>query len=143
MRMGPAVLARDEGVCASVTAFRQGEGVSALIAALRTHITRLEQGQAQFAAAKGRGSPWTMGLAEIDRHLPAQGLLRSGLHDVSPRAYGDLPAAMGFALALALRRLGDAQERRPLLWCRLKTAEREYGRLYGHGLERLGLPRQR
>ena len=50
---------------------------------------------------------------------------------------------MGFALALALRRLADAQERRPLLWCRLAAHEREYGRLYGHGLERLGLPRHR
>ena len=50
---------------------------------------------------------------------------------------------MGFALGLALRRLADAQEQRPLLWCRLAGQEREYGRLYGHGLERLGLSRQR
>ena len=63
-----------------------------------------------------------MGLPELDRHLPAQGLARGGLHDVSPRAHGDQPAAMGFALALALRRLADAQERRPLLWCRLASA---------------------
>ena len=61
-----------------------------------------------------------MGLPELDRHLPAQGLARGGLHDVSPRAHGDQPAAMGFALALALRRLADPQERRPLLWCRLR-----------------------
>ena len=83
------------------------------------------------------------GLPDLDRHLPEQGLLRNGLHDVSPRAYGDAPAAMGFALALALRRLADTQERRPLLWCRLEREEREHGRLYGHGLERLGLPRPR
>lgn len=54
-----------------------------------------------------------------------------------------MPAAMGFALALAVRRLADPAERRPLLWCRLARSEREYGRLYGHGLERLGLPRRR
>jgi protein ImuA len=75
--------------------------------------------------------------------LPVQGLQRSGLHDVSPRAYGDQPAVMGFALALVLRRLSDVGERRPLLWCRLAAHEREHGRLYGHGLERLGLPRHR
>ena len=32
---------------------------------------------------------------------------------------------------------------RLLLWCRLQAQEREHGRLYGHGLERLGLPRHR
>lgn len=110
---------------------------------LRDHIARLEQGHAQFEKPKSRAQPWLTGLAELDRHLPAQGLQRAGLHDVSPRAYGDQPAAMGFALALALRRLADPQERRPLLWCRLAAHEREHGRLYGHGLERLGLPRHR
>jgi protein ImuA len=84
-----------------------------------------------------------MGVPALDRHLPAQGMARGGLHDVSPLSHGDQPAAMGFALALALRRLSDAQERRPLLWCRLQAQEREHGRLYGHGLERLGLPRHR
>jgi protein ImuA len=143
MRMGPAVISRDEGVCASVTAFRRGADVSPLIDALRAHIARIEQSQSQFERQRQRSVPWTMGLADIDRHLPAQGLLRDGLHDVSPRAYGDQPAAMGFALALALRRLADTQERRPLLWCRLAKEEREYGRLYGHGLERMGLPRRR
>ena len=144
MRREPAHhVARSGETCAAVTPFRQGEGAAPLIAALRAHITRLEQGHARFEASRGKASPWVMGLPELDRHLPAQGLPRAGLHDVSPRAHGDQPAAMGFALALALRRLADAQERRPLLWCRLSAHEREHGRLYGHGLERLGLSRQR
>ena len=143
MRMEPAVLARGEGGCTPVTAFRHGEEVKPLIEALRRHIAHLDSSQAQFEPANGRGAPWLAGLPEIDRHLPAQGLLRHGLHDVSPAAYGDQPAAMGFALALALRRLADTQERRPLLWCRLAREEREHGRLYGHGLERLGLARAR
>jgi protein ImuA len=62
---------------------------------------------------------------------------------VAPVAYGDTPAAMGFALALALRRLADGFERRPVLWCRLDYQVREHGLLYGHGLEGLGLSRQR
>ena len=145
MRMGPAHhAARGGETCAAVTAFRRGEEDPApLIASLRAHITRLEQGHAQFQRQKTRAAPWLTGLPELDRHLPAQGLARGGLHDVSPRAHGDQPAAMGFALALALRRLADAGERRPLLWCRLSSHEREHGRLYGHGLERLGLPRHR
>jgi protein ImuA len=144
MRMEPAHGVRDGRLCAAVTAFRQGEDIASLIAALRQHITRIEQAHAQFdRSTRPRHAPWIMGLSELDRHLPAQGLVQSGLHDVSPRAYGDAPAAMGFALALALRRLTDAQERRPLLWCRLAKEEREHGRLYGHGLERLGLPRTR
>ena len=143
MRMGPAHAAGDRETCAAVSPFRRGENVAPLMETLRAHIARLEQAQGQFERRKGKTAPWMIGLAEIDRHLPAQGLLRAGLHDVSPRSHGDQPAAMGFALALALRRLSDAQERRPLLWCRLSVHEREHGRLYGHGLARLGLPRER
>ena len=144
MRIGPAHRgARGGETCAAATAFRQGEDAAPLLAALRAHIARIEHAHAQFERQRARAAPWVMGLPELDRHLPAQGLARGGLHDVSPRAHGDQPAAMGFALALALRRLSDTQERRPLLWCRLATHEREHGRLYGHGLERLGLPRHR
>lgn len=143
MRMEPARGLRGGEAFAPVAALRQRESVAPLIAALRQHIARIEQSAGQFEAVKGRGLPWTCGLAEVDRHLPAQGLMRAGLHDVSPAAYGDQPAAMGFALALALRRLTDSQERRPLLWCRLAAQEREHGRLYGHGLEGLGLARPR
>lgn len=114
-----------------------------LVEALRRHVARLDQGQIRLDRGRSRGLPWTFGLDAVDAHLPDQGLARAGLHDVAPRAYGDMPVAMGFSLALALRRLADPAERRPLLWCRLSRSESEYGRLYGHGLERLGLPRQR
>ena len=88
--------------------------MSPLLDALRAHIIRLEQGHAQFQQQqqKAKASPWVMGIPELDHHLPAQGLQRAGLHDVSPREYGDQPAAMGFALALALRRLADPQPTR-------------------------------
>ena len=144
MRWKPAQQgARGRETCTAVTSFHPGGDLPALLAALRAQIDRLEQGQARFAPQAARNAPWRTGLSVLDRHLPAQGLQRAGLHDVSPLAPGDQPAAMGFALALALCRLDDGQERRPLLWCRLAAQEREYGRLYGHGLERLGLPRQR
>ena len=100
MRMEPAQHgARGGETCAGVTPFRQGDDVAPLIAALRAHITRLEEGHARFERQRSRSAPWVMGLPELDRHLPAQGLLRGGLHDVSPRAHGDQPAALGFAPA--------------------------------------------
>jgi protein ImuA len=125
-----------------VAAASPGAEMSALVAALRRHIARIEQAL-PLAAAPRRGEAWTLGAPAVDRHLAAAGLARVGLHDVAPAAYGDMPAAMGFALALVRRRLADPGERRPFLWCRLARAEREYGRLYGHGLERLGLARPR
>ena len=141
MRMEPAREMRAGGVFASMPG--QESEIGPLIQALRRHIARIEEAHAQFGKPKARGQPWLTGVAELDSHLPAQGLLRAGLHDVSPVAYGDMPAAMGFALALALRRMADTSERRPLLWCRLAGTAREYGRLHGHGLERLGLSRRR
>jgi protein ImuA len=111
--------------------------------ALRGHIARLEKALPQLDKDRSRSLPWTFGVADIDAHLAAQGLARYGLHDVSPRDYGEVPAAMRVTLALALRRLGDASERRPLLWCRLAREVREYGNLYGHGVEFMGLPRHR
>lgn len=141
MRERPAHWMRAGSVCAP--AGGQEGGIGPLMAALRAHVARIEQAEGRIAAPKARGVPWTLGAEGTGRHLPEAGLARAGLHDVSPAAYGDMPAALGFALALALRRLADPSEHRPLLWCRLATEEREYGRLYGHGLERLGLPRHR
>jgi protein ImuA len=139
--MEPARLQRAEDL--GYSALRQREDIPAVLAALRRHIARIENHEPRLTHAHGRSRPWLPGLPAIDRHLPAQGLARCGLHDIAPVAHGDMPAAMGFALALVLCRLDDPSERRPLLWCRLAGAEREHGRLYGHGFERLGLVRRR
>lgn len=116
---------------------------SRLMALLRERIAKLENITPQLDKAGRSRKPWTIGIPDIDAHLASTGLARTGLHDVAPRHYGDMPAAMGAALALALRRLSDPTERRPLLWCRLAREVREYGNLYGHGLENLGLARSR
>jgi protein ImuA len=137
--MEPARRKRAEGFRVSANEMRNGQG--GLMAALRRHIATLEHSLPQFVQEPVQ--PWTIGISIIDHHLSRSGLVRNGLHDVAPQAYGDMPATMGFALALALRSLEDASERRPLLWCRLAREEREYGRLYGHGLETLGLARTR
>lgn len=125
--------------------FIQGPGhdPTRLFEALRGHIARLENSVPQFSGSRSRGQNWTFDVADIDSHLPERGLARSGLHDISPHAYGDIPAAMRFALAMAIRRVSDPVERRPLLWCRVVREVREYGNLYGHGIESMGLPRHR
>ena len=114
-----------------------------VFAALRGHIARLENSVPQLSGGRIRGQNWTFGVTDVDAHLPEQGLARSGLHDISPNAYGDIPAAMRLTLAMAIQRLSDPVERRPLLWCRVIREVREYGNLYGHGIESMGLPRHR
>lgn len=90
------------------------------------------------------GQAWNLGIPEIDRHLPQAGLAADGIHEIAPAAHGDMPAALGFAAALAVRRLqGTPEDDRPVLWCRLSAQAREWGGLYGHGLEALGLARRR
>ena len=124
---------------------------SLLLERLRTRIAGIEAAPSLIAAERNApvsAQSWALGLAEIDRHLPhigrEVGLAADGVHEIAPAAYGDMPAALGFAAALGVRRLdsGFADER-PLLWCRLSAGTGEWGRLYGHGLEALGLARQR
>jgi protein ImuA len=127
---------------------------SLLLERLRRHIAGIEAAPVLAAPAPGRApaerrSPvpaqaWNLGIPEIDRHLPQAGLAADGVHEIAPAAHGDMPAALGFAAALGVRRLqGVPADDRPVLWCRLAAQAREWGRLYGHGLEALGLARQR
>jgi protein ImuA len=129
-------------------------GRSLLLERLRARVARIETGGEAAPSptvegpAPGAAQGWGLGLAEIDRHLPQAGLAGDGVHEIAPAAHGDMPAALGFAAALAVRRLacgprGEPADDRPLLWCRLAAETREWGRIYGHGLEALGFPRQR
>jgi protein ImuA len=108
------------------------------LASLRTRISGIEQLKPVDAAS------WTLGVPEIDAHLPPGGLAPDAHHEIVAGAYPDMPAAMGFAASLALRRMFlDVSTARPLLWVRLCHATHEWGNLYGHGLARLGVPRDR
>ncbi|WP_428032643.1 ImuA family protein [Ancylobacter sp.] len=68
-------------------------------------------------------------------------LARGALHEVQAAQSADMPAATGFALALALRalRTAGAGEGRPLLWVRQDLADAEFGRLDAPGVAQLGL----
>src|SRR5512145_3453568 len=94
-----------------------------LLATLRQRILRLEGGMPDLAADQSSTAPitpWLLGLGPLDARLPVDGLDPAGVHEIAPREPGDAAAAMGFAAALAVRRLlSPGSEGRPLLWCRL------------------------
>lgn len=114
-----------------------------MLGALRRRIAELERQRPVFKETT-LPSRWSLGPLSIDERLPVRGLALNALHEITAASYGDTPAAMGFALCLAIRRLGvENRTLRPLLWCRLWHGNTEWGRLYGHGLLTLGLPRER
>jgi protein ImuA len=75
------------------------------------------------------------GLAALDSHLAEGGLACGGLHEVVPDMQAAFPAAFGFLVAL-LARISCTS---PLVFVLPAYARRQYGRLYGHGLNALGL----
>ncbi|MFN3744543.1 MAG: hypothetical protein ACK4TL_07545 [Hyphomicrobiaceae bacterium] len=86
---------------------------------------------------------WGLGAPEVDGWLPGGRLDAAILAEIKPETYGDTPAALTFALLLAVRRLGvgHAAGEAPglVVWCWPVRLAREYGGLYGPGLARLGL----
>src|SRR5271155_4927568 len=83
----------------------------------------------------GRRNALPFGLAAIDSYLPEGGLAGGALHEVVPETQAAIPAAFGFIAAL-LARLSHAY---PLILVMPAYGQRAYGRLYGHGLNSLGL----
>src|SRR5215467_7457791 len=84
-------------------------------------------------SAAAEACPLPFGLPAIDAHLPQGGLAGGALHEVMPETRGDMPAAFGFVAAM----LGRIRSGAPLFLitspCGLAS------RLYGHGLNGLGL----
>ncbi len=132
-----------------------------MLADLRTRIMALERSPFLIPPSLSLSSPpvlagqkgavagaWTLGAPDVDRWL-APGLDAGSLHEVKAEPYaagssaGHWAAALGFALRLAVRRLGSsraAQTAPPrLLWCWPSVFARELGTPYGHGLAALGI----
>ncbi|MGA0563249.1 ImuA family protein [Ancylobacter sp. VNQ12] len=98
------------------------------VAALRQMLAGLEAERLPDVAnsfSLGAGGPAQAGVT-----LP-----RGALHEVQAARGADLPAATGFALALALR---AASGERPILWVRQDAVEGELGRPEALGLAALG-----
>jgi protein ImuA len=75
------------------------------------------------------------GLPSLDSHLPEGGLTCGALHEVVPEAEGATAAAFGFIAAV----LGRLPKPRLLVCVTPAYGRRPNGRLYGHGLNALGL----
>lgn len=80
-----------------------------------------------------------LGVAAVDRVLGG-GLALGAVHEIAPQSAAHAGAATGFALAVAAL---AAEEARPALWVQLDFAAMEGGRLYGPGIDLLGLPSRR
>src|SRR5262249_30427345 len=90
---------------------------------------------ARGLAAETRPLPF--GLPVLDAHLPQGGLTSGALHEVVPETPGDTTAALGFVTAVTATMLARMSRTAPVL---LVTGPRALtGRLYGHGLNGLGL----
>jgi protein ImuA len=79
------------------------------------------------------------GLPSLDHSLGG-GLVAGALHEATPGSPGHLGAASGFVAALAVLASGGARQ---VLWIQPELAALEAGRLYGLGLDLLGLPMHR
>ena len=104
------------------------------MARLRRAIEAIE------ARASGGAEPRVEMLLSLGRALDRAlggGLTCDGLHEIAPAAPADGPAAMGFALSLAARRLAD--RRTTGLIVIEDFAARDMGELYGPGLAAHGL----
>jgi protein ImuA len=96
---------------------------------------------ARSAGSGGEAKTLAFGIAGLDRALGG-GLALGALHEIAPASPLDFGAAASFALALLARALAD-DGRRDVLWIEPEAAEFEAGRLYGPGLDLLGLPMAR
>jgi protein ImuA len=103
--------------------------VSPLRAAAIAELRRLLPGN------DGMRKALPFGLGALDSYLPDGGLAAGALHEIVPENEGAITAAFGFIAAI-LGRLSCAY---PIVVVMPRHSRRQYGRLYGHGLNGLGL----
>jgi protein ImuA len=97
------------------------------LGSLRREIAGLAAPAHQWPDAAAR---IRLGHASLD-HMLGGGLKPGALYEIVAARYGDLPAAAGFALALARALRGT---RKPIIWIGEEFAALEQGDLYGPGL---------
>lgn len=132
------------------------ERLRALLAALERRQGLGRPWVTPHPAGTAAGDGWTLGIPKVDGWLPGRQLDTASLGEIKPEAYGDIPAALAFALLLATRRLGRLSPRLSVsqatastmpvtslsglvVWCWPLRLVRESGGLYGPGLAHLGL----
>lgn len=103
------------------------------VSALRQMLAGLEAERLPSAS-----SSFSLGAAEPDQVLLST-LARGALHEIYAAEGADMPAASGFALALALRASQASGAARPIVWVRQDFLDAEAGTLDPHGLSGFGL----
>jgi protein ImuA len=131
-----------EGVLVPPAGVAKAGGARArvLIEHLRAEICALEQVPVSLANPPAPGAAPPRSACSLSSHqFPLNRLRLGGLHELSPEAYRDAPAALAFALAVIAAQTGNAGPRDLVLWCLTRAAAREWGRPYGPGLQAIGL----
>jgi protein ImuA len=108
-------------------------------AADSAHVARLRRTIAKLETSFFRAAPsfLSLGIPEVQRHLPGPGLACGVLHEVNAATYGDGPAALGFLFALTSLALKAKPGLAVLIASQRAFAQ--WGRPYGHGLYRFGV----
>ena len=89
----------------------------------------------RFEAIGIQGKFLAFGIPSLDSRLPDGGLAFGALHEVSPLAANDMPAAFGFVAAL----LGRMPREGPILIVTAPRVLADHGEGHAHGLGQLGL----
>ena len=100
----------------------------------RANLDDLRQLLSPPIPKSGKGRFFSFGLS-LDRHLPREGLSLESLHEIHAASLEDLPAALGFLLALAVALAGSG----PVFIITSAQGPVSSRTLHGHGLNALGL----
>ncbi len=94
----------------------------------------------RMSEATGEMRVISFGIPELDFQLHRRGLAFGALHEVTPAADEDAPAALGFIMALLGRAsLSDRASADAMLFVMPTRWHARYGQPYGHGLRCVGL----
>ena len=111
----------------------------ATLSRLRRRIAALEGNSAGSAtgSATGGRSVISFGLAAVDAHLPAGGLARGCVHEITGGSASSSKNGSATAFAAALAGRAQRLHRPPVVWIAPRIGQRES--LYGPGLAAFGL----
>jgi protein ImuA len=114
-------------------------------AVVRNRTVIMEELRRLLPRTTGLPKVLPFGLAALDSYLPEGGLNGGALHEVVPQTEDCEAAALGFVAAFLARNFSPPPGREqiarahPLIFVMPAYGRRQYGRLYGHGLNSLGL----
>jgi protein ImuA len=101
----------------------------------RMSVEDLRRRLPSSSADRGKIPVFSLGLPTVDDRLPLHGLSLHAVHEIHAASPEDLPAALGFLVALMASMPDDG----PIFIITSAQSLNSAGRLHGHGLNALGL----